>query len=753
MRYTVTDADGDLHTIRFSIEVGTGGADDHGDTFDTATAVSIPSTTPGVLEEGKQDGDRDYFRVVVAEAGILTVETAGNTDTYGTLFDNTRAELATNDDGGSGSNFWIERQVQAGTYYVEVRGFRPSTTGAYELRVSAALEFEWRFDDDNSRPVGMAYADGRIFVLDDASDAKVYAYTASGQRDADADFELDRDNSWPKGIAYGDGRFFVVDDTDRKVYAYTASGQRDADADFELDSDNRSPDGIAYADGRFFVVDSYIDEKVYAYTASGQRDAGADFELADFEPHGNNSSPEGIVYAEGRFFVVDGIERKVFAHSASGQRDAGADFGLHDDNSHPEGIAYAEGRFFVPDNIDNMVYAYTAPGERDAFADFELDRDNYSPEGIGYADGGFFVTQDHDLTVFAYTSSGQRDWAADFELDRDNRSHEGIAYADGRFFVPDSFDDKVYAYTASGQRDAGADFELDEDNSASEGIAYADGRFFVVDDTDRKVYAYTASGERDAAADFGLVRDNSSPVGIVYADGRFFVLDINDTAFAYPGPAGPTATGESPSFAPGSGPGNLEYTLEIAIEPLSLPAASGGDGPLTYSLSPEIPGLRFDATQRRLTGTPSTADTYAMTYRARDVDGDTATLRFTIAVEEPGGGTDPQPDAYRPLAGLRVLQGGGVRYNAGGLLLQAGAGSCISLSDSDFNGVIYTAHTSGWQRRAGAGSPWMDVSGTERQGELCGYNPATPGEYRLVADMTIGGSRGSHSSENTLLVN
>ena len=138
MSYTVTDADGDLHTLHFTIEVGAGEADDHGDTFDTATSVSIPSTTQGELEEGKEDGDRDYFRVVVAAAGTLTVETTGRVDTYGTLFDGSRTRLATNDDGGSGTNFKIERQVQAGTYYVEVRGFRPSRTGTYELRVSGA---------------------------------------------------------------------------------------------------------------------------------------------------------------------------------------------------------------------------------------------------------------------------------------------------------------------------------------------------------------------------------------------------------------------------------------------------------------------------------------------------------------------------------------------------------------------------------------------------------------------------------------
>ena len=138
MSYTATDADGDQYSFYFTIAVRGGEGDDHGDTFDTATSVSSPSTTQGELEEGKEEGDRDYFRVVVATAITLTVETTGRVDTYGTLFDGGRTQLATNDDGGSVNNFQIERQVQAGTYYVEVRGYRPSSTGSYELRVSAA---------------------------------------------------------------------------------------------------------------------------------------------------------------------------------------------------------------------------------------------------------------------------------------------------------------------------------------------------------------------------------------------------------------------------------------------------------------------------------------------------------------------------------------------------------------------------------------------------------------------------------------
>ncbi len=92
---------------------------------------------------------------------------------------------------------------------------------------------------------------------------------------------------------------------------------------------------------------------------------------------------------------------------------------------------------------------------------------------------------------------------------------------------------------------------------------------------------------------------------------------------------------ESPGFDPAGGPGDQTYTGGIAIGPLTLPTASGGDGALTYSLTPAIPGLSFDAARRQLTGTPTSAGTYNMTYTATDADGDTDTRNFTITVMAP----------------------------------------------------------------------------------------------------------------------
>ena len=105
---------------------------EHGDTEGTATAVAPDSNTLGGLERA---GDVDYFRVEVARAGRLMVDTSGGTDTFGSLRSANGATLAEDDDTGSRSNFYIARDVAPGTYYVVVLGSSNSTTGAYTLRV------------------------------------------------------------------------------------------------------------------------------------------------------------------------------------------------------------------------------------------------------------------------------------------------------------------------------------------------------------------------------------------------------------------------------------------------------------------------------------------------------------------------------------------------------------------------------------------------------------------------------------------
>ena len=77
------------------------------------------------------------------------------------------------------------------------------------------------------------------------------------------------------------------------------------------------------------------------------------------------------------------------------------------------------------------------------------------------------------------------------------------------------------------------------------------------------------------------------------------------------------------------------YTEGVPRSDLVLPAATGGVGAVTYSLSPAPPpGLRFDPATRTLSGTLGdqgwTTSERSYFYTARDAAGDTATLSFTI---------------------------------------------------------------------------------------------------------------------------
>ena len=385
-------------------------------------------------------------------------------------------------------------------------------------------------------------------------------------------------------------------------------------------------------------------------------------------------------------------------------------FHLHEGHGNSRGMAYANDRFYIFNWLDEMVYAYTMTGKRDPENDFDLTLGVGPLHRFAYANGRFYVfhVQGTGGKLFSYTETGQRDASNDLELHANNDRPIGVAYANGRFYVADLRDGKVYAYTSSGNRDATADFELDVANGHGRGIAHANGRFYVVDEIDGKVYGYTSSGDRDATADFALACDNVSPVGIAYAAAGFHVLDwIDSKIYTYDEIGG--STDLSVCFRAGSSPGNRSYPFGTAISPLTFPEARGGERPLTYSLSPEVPGLSFNATMRRLTGTPSRVGTYNMTYRAMDVDGDTDFLIFTIVVTEPEPDlvvesatvSDDTPDAGASFTlSATVRNAGSVDATATTLRYYRSSDSRISSADTEV-GTDAVGHAVEFRRQRG----------------------------------------------------
>ena len=152
-----------------------------------------------------------------------------------------------------------------------------------------------------------------------------------------------------------------------------------------------------------------------------------------------------------------------------------------------------------------------------------------------------------------------------------------------------------------------------------------------------------------------------------------------------------------PNFRNAGNPGEQEYTAGTAIDPLTLPEASGGNGTLSYSLMPPVPGLTFDAAARRLTGTPSSAGSYEMMYIVTDEDGDTDTLDFTITVSVDTSESGSLGECYVGLLvgiGQRCTYPGttdefSVNVRGRGSFLGWLAGIRIRINNETINGRVY----------------------------------------------------------------
>jgi len=95
-------------------------------------------------------GSTDTYYFTPSYSGMFTVETFGSTDTYGTVSGNTGTIFpsATNDDGGSGTNFSIGFSQEAGsTTTITVRHFNSTSgAGAYTIQVRDQRAQIYTFD-------------------------------------------------------------------------------------------------------------------------------------------------------------------------------------------------------------------------------------------------------------------------------------------------------------------------------------------------------------------------------------------------------------------------------------------------------------------------------------------------------------------------------------------------------------------------------------------------------------------------------
>ena len=153
-------------------------------------------------------------------------------------------------------------------------------------------------------------------------------------------------------------------------------------------------------------------------------------------------------------------------------------------------------------------------------------------------------------------------------------------------------------------------------------------------DSDDLAFRYTVTsadfdGDGISIGDAALTLNGGAIVG---AGAVAAALDLS--AYAVANSAGHTVRDTQPSFG-SSSVSTRNYPKDTAVNE-SLPAATGGDGTLRYTLRPALPrGLSFDPAGRRIHGTPGVrAAPATYTYRATDGDGDAASLTFLLAVTD-----------------------------------------------------------------------------------------------------------------------
>ena len=112
-----------------------------------------------------------------------------------------------------------------------------------------------------------------------------------------------------------------------------------------------------------------------------------------------------------------------------------------------------------------------------------------------------------------------------------------------------------------------------------------------------------------------------------------------------------TATDSAPTFT--ATVHDRTYLLNSVACILELPAATGGNGTLVYSLTPTVPDWNFDKIKRTLTVPTTTPGLWEMIYRVEDTDENTSSsdadvLKFTITITESG------EDVQQPEGGISI---------------------------------------------------------------------------------------------------
>jgi hypothetical protein len=134
------------------------------DMYEADSRENPLAMTPGSswISRTLHTDDDDWFGISGWGSGILTLETAGDLDTYMELYEgSSRSAVYENDDGGDGNNAYIEYFIERGkNYIVKVRGYDDDETGSYRFRASITAPPEDSTEPNDTRAAAVSVEPG-----------------------------------------------------------------------------------------------------------------------------------------------------------------------------------------------------------------------------------------------------------------------------------------------------------------------------------------------------------------------------------------------------------------------------------------------------------------------------------------------------------------------------------------------------------------------------------------------------------------
>ena len=224
--------------------------------------------TGSFINGNLNSGQEIWYSVRASDAGVLIVETTGDTDTYLEAYDAQRNLITENDDGPSGLNARVEIMAARGASYLfKLRGYGGHSSGPFRILASMQPVTELRIGSAGSG--NLVSGEKQWFIVRTAQNGIIRVET-SGNTDTvleayseNMEYIISDDDS-------GDGvnaRIDIVAGAGRTYYFVLAASYDSSGGPFRITADSRSLPSPAQLNPGSFINGNIVSGQDYWYSS------------------------------------------------------------------------------------------------------------------------------------------------------------------------------------------------------------------------------------------------------------------------------------------------------------------------------------------------------------------------------------------------------------------------------------------------------------------------------------------------------